>query len=177
MERNPVMSSRPMETHSSVESPVEPVSPPGTRVGYSFDSYEAEPYAVQETRPWWQLLWAFSSIVFITVLMPTIVFFMSHTMRTVRAPPTFSFVPGATSVNVTSSPSTIPRTTTTGLPRVTFDADENFLLQPGETLLHFCKRQTEPDQRSRTTPVAFDEVFQREHEGRTTAAGHLRLRC
>ncbi|KAL3218134.1 hypothetical protein MRX96_050854, partial [Rhipicephalus microplus] len=38
--RNPVMLFRPMETHSSVESPVEPVSPPGTRVGYSFDSYE-----------------------------------------------------------------------------------------------------------------------------------------
>ncbi|KAL1481318.1 hypothetical protein MTO96_015753 [Rhipicephalus appendiculatus] len=53
------MSPRLMTTQlqSSMGSPVEVASPQGTRVGYSFDSDETEPYAVHESRPWWQLLW------------------------------------------------------------------------------------------------------------------------
>ncbi|KAL3243377.1 hypothetical protein MRX96_020590 [Rhipicephalus microplus] len=91
LERSPAMSLPPMTTQpqSSMGSPVEVVSPQGTQVGYSFDSDETEPYAVQEIRPWWQLLWAFCSIVFITVLIPAVVFLMSRT-RVVRAPPNFS---------------------------------------------------------------------------------------
>ncbi|KAL3217266.1 hypothetical protein MRX96_051032 [Rhipicephalus microplus] len=35
--------------------------------------------------------------------------------------------------------------TTTGLPRVTFDPEKDFLLKPGESVLEFCERQMEPD--------------------------------
>ncbi|KAL1443133.1 hypothetical protein MTO96_046103, partial [Rhipicephalus appendiculatus] len=111
------------------------------------------PYAVHESRPWWQLLWALCSIVFITVLIPTVVFLMSNA-RTGHAQPTSIVVPSvATSGNVTYSPSTIPQTTT-GLPRVTFDREEDFLLQPGETVEEFCDRQMEPD-RSPPPPASW----------------------
>ncbi|KAL3197448.1 hypothetical protein MRX96_044891, partial [Rhipicephalus microplus] len=41
--------------------------------------------------------------------------------------------------------------TTTGLSRVTFYAEENFLLKPGESVQEFCARKMEPD-RSPTLP-------------------------
>ncbi|KAH7934816.1 hypothetical protein HPB52_001000 [Rhipicephalus sanguineus] len=143
--RSPVTSPRHMnEPHSSAESPMEVVSPQGSRVGYSFDSDETEPYAVQENRPWWQLLWMLCSLVFITVFIPTAVFLITY-QSTGRAPPTFIVVAGvATSVNVTSSALRTSQTTT-DLPRVTFDPVEGFLLQPGESVQDFCKRQMERD--------------------------------
>ncbi|KAL3243370.1 hypothetical protein MRX96_020583 [Rhipicephalus microplus] len=150
LERSPAMSPPPMTTQpqSSMGSHMEVVSPQGTRVGYSFDSDETEPYAVHENHPWWQLLWAFCSIVFITVLIPAVIFLMSRT-RVVRAPPNFPSNRATTSANTTSSPWTI--SWTTGLPRVTFDVDEDYLLQPGETEKDFCEREMEPD-RSPTSP-------------------------
>ncbi|KAL1445645.1 hypothetical protein MTO96_029113 [Rhipicephalus appendiculatus] len=144
--RRPATSPRRVsEQLSSVVSPLEVVSPPGTRVGYSFDSDQSEPYAVEEIRPWWQLMWMLCSVVFITVLIPVIVFLMSY-QRTGHVPPAVPVVPVVTtSENVTSSTSTTLQTTT-GLQRVTFDPEEGFLLPPGETLQDFCDRQMEPDQ-------------------------------
>ncbi|KAH7934818.1 hypothetical protein HPB52_001002 [Rhipicephalus sanguineus] len=154
--RSPMTSPRHMKTQplSSMESPVEVVSPQGPRVGYSFDSDESEPNADHESRSWWQLLWALCSIFFITLIIPTVVFLMSNT-RTGHAPPTFTAAPGVTtSVNATYSQLTVPQTTT-DLPRVTFDYYEDFLLPPGETVQDFCNREMEPD-RSPPSPPTFN---------------------
>ncbi|XP_075730780.1 chitinase-3-like protein 1 [Rhipicephalus microplus] len=64
-----------------------------------------------------------------------------------RAFPTSMVIPGvATRVTGVSSPFTIPKTSP-GLPRVTFDPDEGFFLQPGETIQDFCSKEMEPDER------------------------------
>ncbi|KAH6941299.1 hypothetical protein HPB50_016070 [Hyalomma asiaticum] len=132
------------EPRQSLGSPVEVVSPQGLRVGYSFDSTEPELYGVHQSRPWWQLLWTLCSIVFITVFIPMVVFLMPHT-RAGRPPPTFSAITRvATLSNVTSSPLTMSQTTA-GLPRLTYDPDEGFLLEPGETVGNFCQRHMAPD--------------------------------
>ncbi|KAH6941535.1 hypothetical protein HPB50_019266 [Hyalomma asiaticum] len=103
-----------------------------------------ELYGVHQSRPWWQLLWTLCSIVFITVFIPMVVFLMPYT-RAGRPPPTFSAITRvATLSNVTSSPLTMSQTTA-GLPRLTYDSDEGFLLEPGETVGNFCQRHMAPD--------------------------------
>ncbi|KAH6941663.1 hypothetical protein HPB50_021711 [Hyalomma asiaticum] len=142
------------QPRQSSESPLEVLSPQGARVGYSFDSSEPELSGVHQSRPWWQLLWALCSVVFITVFIPMGVFLMPFT-RAGRPPPTFSAIVGVATVsNATSSPLTMSQTTA-GLPRVTYDPDEGFLLEPGETVGNFCKRHLAPDPSPKppTTPL------------------------
>ncbi|XP_065290765.2 uncharacterized protein [Dermacentor albipictus] len=134
-----MMSPHPMQT----QSPLEIVSPQGSRVGYSFDSDETHGHH-QRGRPCWQLLWMLLSVVFITLLIPLIVFLLPYT-RTGRRPPNLDVTRVFSKVNLTSSPWPAAQMTTPGLPRETFDPEENFLLPPGETKEQFCRRKIGPE--------------------------------
>ncbi|XP_054933361.1 uncharacterized protein [Dermacentor andersoni] len=124
---SPMMSPHLMQT----QSPVEIVSPQGSRVGYSFDSDETHRQH-QRGRPWWQLLWMLLSVAFITVLIPLVVFLLPYT-RMGRRPP---------DLDVTR---VFSKMTSPGLPRETYDPEENFLLLPGETVEQFCSRKIAPE--------------------------------
>ncbi|KAL1437666.1 hypothetical protein MTO96_048694 [Rhipicephalus appendiculatus] len=101
-----------------------------------------------------------------------VVFLMSYT-RTGRASPTYIVIAGGT----TSAADRSSQQTTAGLSEVTFDPEENFLLQPGETVRDFCERRLEPDPSPvpHTTPLSDDVDVQCEQEGHTAAASNLRL--
>ncbi|XP_075730898.1 uncharacterized protein LOC142774423 [Rhipicephalus microplus] len=146
--RRPVRSPRHLkgQPRPNARQPVEVVSPYQPRVASSIDSDESQSYAGLQNSRWWQLLWMLSSTVFITALIPMVVFLTFFT-RPGRAFPTSMVIPGvATRVTGASSPFTIPQTSA-GLPRVTFDPDEGFLRQPGETIQDFCSKEIELDER------------------------------
>ncbi|XP_054933360.1 uncharacterized protein [Dermacentor andersoni] len=132
---SPMMSPHLMQT----QSPVEIVSPQGSRVGYSFDSDESHGQH-QRGRPWWQLLWMLLSVAFITVLIPLVVFLLPYT-RMGRRPPNLDVTRVFSKASLTSSPWPATQMTTPGLPKETYDPEENFLLPPGETMQQFCSRK------------------------------------
>ncbi|XP_070387979.1 probable chitinase 10 [Dermacentor albipictus] len=128
---------------TQTQSPVEIVSPQGSRVGYSFDSDESHGHH-QRRRPGWQLLWMLLSVAFITLLIPLLVFLLPYT-RMGHRPPNLDVTRVFSKVILTSSTWPATQMTTPGLPRETFDPDENFLLPPGETILQFCRRKIGPE--------------------------------
>ncbi|XP_065290770.2 uncharacterized protein [Dermacentor albipictus] len=136
---SPMMSPHLMQT----QSPVEIVSPQGSRVGYSFDSDESHGHH-QRGRPWWQVLWILLSVAFITLLIPLLVFLLPYT-RMGHRPPNVDVTRVFSKVNLTSSPWPATQMTTPGLPRETYDPEENFLLPPGETKEQFCTRKIGPE--------------------------------
>ncbi|KAL3243373.1 hypothetical protein MRX96_020586 [Rhipicephalus microplus] len=76
----------------------------------------SQSYAGFQNSRWWQLLWMLSSTVFITALIPMVVFLTFFT-RPGRAFPTSMVIPGvATRVTGVSSPFSIPQNWTKGPP-------------------------------------------------------------
>ncbi|XP_070387981.1 uncharacterized protein [Dermacentor albipictus] len=136
--QSPMMSPHLTQT----QSPLEIVSPQGSRVGYSFDSDETHGHH-QRGRPCWQLLWMLLSVAFITLLIPLIVFLLPYT-RTGRRPPNLDVTRVFSKVILTSSTWPATQMTTPGLPRETYDPEENLLLPPGETMQQYCSRKIGP---------------------------------